>query len=102
MGAGIVEAFAEIVALSQRLGVTRINELKGCWEHQVDEQWHISLNGHQEPVRCSAGVEVPPFHCYVQYNGWPAGVIEPGGGCLVGSGLPGENEKAFIEALRAA
>lgn len=28
---------------------------------------------------------IPPYHCKVMWNGWPAGIIGPGGGHIVNS-----------------
>jgi hypothetical protein len=41
----LTEAFAEIVALAERLGVTRIDQLSGCWEYWVDKRWWFAVNG---------------------------------------------------------
>ena len=94
----VAEAFAEIAALAQSLGVTEINGLPGCWEHQVDKRWWFAVNGHREAVECSRGFVIDPFDCYIEYNGWPAGSIHPGGGIIAGG--EGANEDNFIEALQ--
>lgn len=96
----IAEAFAAIVSLAERLGVTRIDTLPGCWEHDVDGTWWIAVNGRREPLACSRGPVVQPFHAYVEFNGWPAGVFNPSGGEFV-AGAAG-NESAFIEAVAKA
>lgn len=96
----ITEAFAEIVKLAERRGVARINDLPGCWEPEIGGEWKIALNGHREPAKSSSGAEVPPFSAYIEYNGWPAGVIDPSGGIIAAGECA--NEDAFIAALRAA
>ena len=96
----IAEAFARIAALGGALGVRNVNKLPGCWEHQVDERWWISLNGHKETIKDSHGAEVPGFHAAIEYNGWPAGIISPIGGIIAAG--EGANEHNFIEALKAA
>lgn len=96
----IAEAFAEIVRLAERRGVTSIGQLAGCWETSVGPSWWIAVNGHAHPVRCTHGVDVPPFAAYVEYNGWPAGLFNPRGGEFVAGASA--NESAFIEALRGA
>lgn len=100
MAERIVEAMMRVVELAEKLGVTKINEMDGCWEHQVDEKWWIACNGHQETTRNSHGAEVPPFHVYVEYNGWPAGLINPRQGVIAAG--EGANERTFIAALRKA
>ena len=96
----VSEAFATIVALAERLGVKRINELPSCWEHQIDEQWWVAINAHQQEIACSTGAPVPPFHAYVTFNEWPAGLFSPRGGTIV----TGEaaNEATLIAAVNAA
>lgn len=93
-------AFHEIVELALRLGVRRINELPACWEHQVDEQWWVAVNGHREEIACSTGAKVPPFCAYVTFNEWPAGILHPDGGVLAAGAAA--NEDALIDALRKA
>ena len=75
-----------------------LNKRVGCWELRVDEQWEIAMNGHNSPIQCSHGCEVPPFAVYVQFNGWPAGVIGPSGGWIAAGEVA--NEDAFIAAVR--
>lgn len=94
-------AFAEIVKLCEVLDVHHINQLPGCWEYQVDEQWWIACNGHREPTKCSKGFEVAPFHCYVEFNGFPAGEFHPIHGGFIAAGTAA-NEDTFIAALKLA
>jgi hypothetical protein len=96
----LTEAFAEIVALAERLGVSKINEMPGCWEHQVDKRWWIAVNAHAAETPCSMGTKVPPFTAYVQFNGWPAGQIDPAGGWIAAG--EAANEDTFIAALKAS
>lgn len=72
----------------------------GCWEHQVDSRWWIAVNGHKQPMPCSHGPEVEPYHAYIEFNGWPAGIINPFEGTLA----TGEaaNEQTLCEALEKA
>lgn len=96
----ITRVFGEIINLCAALGAENINELQGCWEYQVDDQWFIALNGHSKPAKCSRGGEVEPFGCYVEWNGWPAGTMNPFGGILAAG--EAANEASFIAALKAA
>lgn len=77
-----------------------LHKFEHCWEKQIDERWWIAMNGHREPRKCSKGTEVQPFNCYVEYNGWPAGILDPFGGILAAGECA--NEDTFIKALRAA
>lgn len=98
MDSGDISAvFAGIGALASQLGVANIRELPGCWEIQIDEQWFIAVNGHKDERRCSKGARVPFAHAYVEYNGWPAGIINPYGGILAAGDCA--NEQALIAAI---
>ena len=104
----VSEVFGRIAKLGIALGVAPLNKLPGCWQHHVDEKWWIALNGHkkQMPASSENGMssiqpyEVDPFHCYVEYNGWLAGVITPTGGIF--SAGSEANEDSLIDALIAA
>jgi hypothetical protein len=103
----VVEAFGVIAELGIAAGAAPINRFNNCWEFQVDDQWWIAMNGHQTPRPASsengASAKVPfsvdPFYCYIEYNGWPAGLICPLGGTIA-AGI-GANEDTFIAAIRA-
>jgi hypothetical protein len=91
--------FFAIVARAERDGVKSICDLPGCWELTAGAWW-VAVNGHREPTKCSRGVEVPGFHAYVEFNGWPAGIFSPHGtGEFVVSA--DANAAAFIAALEA-
>jgi hypothetical protein len=90
-----------IVNLAGVLGVENITALPGCWEHQIDDQWWLALNGKKTPTKCSHGAEVPPFHFYVEFNGWPAGIFSIRGDGEFAAGSAA-NEDMFIAAVDAA
>lgn len=91
----IPAAFAAIVRLCEALGVRRINELPGCWEHEVSG-WQIALNGHAEPTRSSRGVTVPPYTAAITHADYLVAMhVDPAGGAWAG----GDIEDAFIAAL---
>jgi len=96
----VSEAFAAIAELALSLGASRICDLPGCWEHQIDAQWWVSVNGHRDPCRDSRGHDVPGFTAFLEYAGWPAGLIDPRGGVIAAGGAA--NEGTFIEAVRKA
>ena len=95
----VSELMMEVVALAERLGVKRINELPGCWELQVDDDWWIACNGHREPMECSRGMKVQPFEVGVYWGDWPAGQFGAGGG-VIASGAAA-NEETLLAALKA-
>lgn len=94
------EAFLLAGELGYRLGARNIKDLPGCWEYDVDADWHIAINAHKEPAPCKEGMTVPPYSMLVQYREWPAGIIDAGGGEFVLG--KGANEDLFIAAVKAA
>lgn len=72
----------------------------GCKELQVDEQWWLAINPHNEINRTSKGAKVPPQSIYFMFNGWPAGYINAGGGVLAAGAIA--NEETLAAALDAA
>lgn len=95
----VSEAFELIAQIAIALGAAPLNKHEGCWELDVDGTWWLAVNGHDEPRRCSRSFEVAPFECYLEFNGWPAGVFSPLGGAIAAGAAA--NEDALIEALRA-
>ena len=94
----ICVAFMKLADLAAMLGVAPLNKVKGCWECQIDKQWWIAVNGHNEAIKASNDIEVEPFNCYVEFNGFPAGAFNPmGGGFLAAGELA--NEDTFIKAI---
>lgn len=100
MSVTVCTAFGVIIQLGNALGVRDINQLPGCWEHAVDDQWRIALNGHGDERTAFGRATVPPYHIYVEYNGWPAGLIGPAGGVIAAG--DGATEDTFIAAVEAA
>lgn len=83
-------------------GDSPITKFPGCWHRKLDDEWEIWVNGHREKMAIPRHEElkVSPFHCYVEFNGWPAGVFTPFDGCIVAGKLA--NEETFIKALKNA
>lgn len=98
----VTEAYAEVVKLAAALGVRDLPSLDGCWEHQVDAQWWIAMNGHDDPVTCSKGCVVQPMEICVVWHGWPAGSIGPFDGGMFQVEPPEPGEVTFIRAVKAA
>ncbi len=91
------EAFMLAAEFAAVQGGTPISRHEACFEGQVNDAWWFALNGHHEPKVCGRGVTVDPFTCYVEFNHWPAGHLDAGGGYL----LAHASEDAFIEALQS-
>lgn len=96
------EAMLAIADLMIAVGKAPVNQKPGPVVHDVDARWKVVLNGHREPVKYGEKneIEVPPFHCYVEFNGWPAGLLDPFGGWLVAGTLA--NEETFVAAVKHA
>jgi hypothetical protein len=82
MGERYCEAFVKIVDLAMARGHKSIKDLPGCLEMQIGEWW-VAVNGRPEPVQCSRGMDVEPYHAVVFRGDWPAGVLTPAGGTMV-------------------
>jgi hypothetical protein len=68
---------------------------RGIHTVQVNDEWEFTLN-----TGFIATDTLPLFHASVKFNGWPAGLVNPGGGCIAAG--EAANEKTFTEALRVA
>ncbi len=92
--------FDAILAYAKRASVAAISQRAGCWEVDVDERWWFAVNGHITSQPCSRGPFVEPFDVYIEYNGWPAAVLDVNGS---GEFAAGEvaNAVAFVAALEA-
>lgn len=96
----ISEVFAEIMAYAARVGVSRIDTIEGCWEFEPGPGWFIAVNGHKTPTPCSRSkVPVAPFTAYIEWHGWPAGVVGLRQG-FIAAGTEA-NEATLIAALKA-
>jgi len=78
-------------AIAMKTGAAPLNKLPGLWRFDVDEHWKIAVNGHAEEVD-----GVPKYRMYVEYNGWPAGLLSANGGSIAAGKL------ANIFTLQAA
>lgn len=94
----MTEAYSCVVDLGLALGLRNVGQMNKCWEHQVDDDWWIALNPKPEPIKCSKDIEVPGGNIWIEYRGFPAGIIGFNDGRMVGDGT----EDKFIEAVRAA
>lgn len=98
----VKELFVAIMKYGVATGATRIDLLPGCWERQVSDECWISMNGHKEPIKNSKGHILHPFQIYIEWNGWPAGIVEPGGGTVMGHWGDKNGEDLLIEHFEKA
>ena len=96
----MTEVFVKVVELGIALGWKSIKDRPGCTEHQVDDEWWFAINPHGEECKCSKGATVPAGHVYLQFNGWPFGLVNCEEG-MCGFGAVA-NEGVLIEALERA
>lgn len=102
----IPESFAKVVNLGLELGFEEICNLEGAMIMDVDENWAVALNGHEEPVDvpqkggCMGVSALPPFTIAIFWNGWIAGMVNVHDGAIAFGELA--NEDTFIEAVEAA
>ena len=93
----MVEVFVEIAKLCESMKLPSLNKFPDCWECELDKRWTIIVNGHREP-KMWHDIEIAPFHCYVEYNGWPAGIFSPRGGSIAAGSEA--NEDKLIKAIQ--
>jgi len=96
----VSEAYALIADLTIALGAAPLARFVGCWEHRLGDRWLVAVNGHGTPTKCSVGVEVPPFHAYIERDGWPAAMLTVRDGLVIGHG--NELEDTLLAELKAA
>lgn len=85
-----------LVELAGLLGLENISRKEGCCEIVVDDQWKVAVNPHDSPMVHNS-VLIKPFHTFIWFNGWPAGMMTPFDGCFIESSTANEDE--FIRAM---
>jgi hypothetical protein len=88
----VAQVFLLCAAYCIARGHTRINELPGTLDLDIDSEWSIRFNGQREAVD-----GIPPYRCLLSRNGWPAALAGPGGGELLNTA-----EDDVIAVLEAA
>jgi hypothetical protein len=97
--APICEAFARLVDLMIVQGAPMpITKHEGAYECVIDANWKATFNGH--PTEQKHGhITIPAFTAVIDYNGWPAGLMNPYGGVIAAGECA--NETTFIAAVNA-
>ncbi len=91
--------FVLIAELAEKKGIRSIKDLPGASHLRVDDHWELWINGRPENVQVD-GVALEPYHCYIKFNGWPAGICNPFGGWIAAGSVA--NEAALCKALEEA
>lgn len=89
-----------LLALGEKDGVVPLNRLPGFYYRRVDRRWRFWLNGQplRRRVRCRKGLSLYPGELYIEFNGWPFGVLD----CATGEGFAGAGDVANLAAFVAA
>lgn len=94
-----MEKISEIFILAAELAIKdNVVPIEEMYERKVDDNWTIVINSSKE--RKYKGLNIPPFCMYVEFNGLPAGLLDPWGGVIAAG--KAVNEDALIRALKAA
>ena len=101
----LLEPMVLVARLCEAVGASPLTRWPNGWEHQIDDEWRIIVNGSGQWLRFKSdkeplGVDIEPFGCYVEYNGWPAGMFNPVAGILAAG--EAANEDTFCAAVEAA
>lgn len=75
------------------LGVTPAIIKKGIWTNKIDDHWTLKLNGQQEKIS-----GVPGLSWFIEFNGWPAGIMSILGDGVLCAGAAG-NEDNLRKAI---
>ena len=86
-----------LMAAHARAGLPPLVKMPGKRWAGTCGPWSWLVNASKVPITTEAGVTVPAFHTYVEFNGWPAGVLD-----AVGEGEFAAGSLADSEAFAAA
>lgn len=75
----IDQLWQAIFDLVKAHGKQPLSKHDGCWNLVLpDTRWAVAINGHPEEHESDFSQQkVPPFHIFVQFNGWPFALINP-------------------------
>jgi len=100
-----VKFFDALMRVHKALALPPIGQMpEKHWTLHVDDHWSLYLNAASEPwtpcdPQSGDGPALKCGECYVVFNGWPAGILHPMGGCLAAG--EAANEKTLCAALLA-
>jgi len=89
-----------LIAKHEALGLPPVCKMpRGVWSGAFGP-WRFCMNAtnREQPAGFSE-VPVPPFRLYVEYNGWPAGILDPLGNGEFAAHETGANAETFCTAL---
>ena len=95
----ISEVFDLIATIGLKEHADPLSKYLEGWRYRVDEHWFIVVNGTKESIKYGKSkIPIPPVNCWVEFNGWPAGLFDPFGGIMAAGSMA--NEDSFINALK--
>lgn len=92
-------------ALADAYDAAPMNKHEGCWSIALDQHWSLAVNAHPAAARWTNprsgdSHTVPAFSVYLDFNGWPAGLIDPHGAHIAAGRAA--NADTFLAAVDAA
>ena len=94
----VSEAFALCIELGDatldKQGYEKLSVYPGVLKMHVDDRWTVKC--HAQHGQQVDGLD--PFLFYVEFNGWPAGIISVNGGIIAAGAIA--NEDALCKAVR--
>lgn len=104
MSKSVNDVFVALAKYAQKSGTPTIKDK--LWQVKLDDQWEFAVNGYAEKKETAPFLgsgfkkQLQPFECYIEFNGWPAAIITPGGGEFAAG--EAANPETFISALERA
>lgn len=80
-----------------RAGLPSLAQMPGKRWAGTCGPWSWLVSANPTPITTEGGVTVMPFHAYIEFNGWPAGVLR-----VMGDGQFAAGSEANPEAFAAA
>ena len=97
------EFWSEFCKLAAEMGAAPLNKRTTCWTVALDDRWWLAVNGRNYRLHAASPTgtshPVPPFSVYVEFNGWPAGLIDPYRASIAAGSLA--NIGTLVEAVKA-
>ncbi len=90
------ELYALIGQYGLAAGALSLRDTPGLWKAQIDESLSVAINPHPE---VTDGID--PYHACLYWKDWPAAVLSPVGGTVIGDNDT-DNETMLCDRLRAA
>ena len=94
----IEQMLAEICRITRALDVQPLGDKPGVWEHQINDDWRLSINPHDKAEARDDNIPLPPYHFLIEYCGFPFALFSAFDG-IIGKGAVA-NDCNLIDALK--